>query len=105
MSKEMQEMMFLEISQSEFCNLLAKEGDTIKEICDCMCDMCAAKTEYFVNPGETAARLEDYSDRYAELMGKYELILLKERDFLDKFVDIYQKNYVKDEEESDNQVL
>lgn len=97
MSKEMQEMMFLEISQNEFYNLLTKEGDVIKEICDCMCNMCAAKTGLFTDVEESAARIDDYTERYVELMSRYNAILSKEKDFLDKFADIYKKNYEKNE--------
>lgn len=93
MSKEMQEMMFLEVSQNEFHNLLTKEGDMIKEICDCMCNMCAEKAGLFVNMDESAARIEEYTERYVELMSRYKVILDREKEFLDKFAEIYQKNY------------
>ena len=101
MSKEMQKMMFLELSQNEFCKLLSKEGDAIKEICDCMCDMCAAKTGLFTNMDESAARVEEYTERYVELMSRYKLILDKEKEFLDKFVDIYKKKYEENEGDSE----
>lgn len=101
MSKEMQEMMFLEISQNEFYNLLTKEGDTIKEICDCMCNMHVAKTGLFTNVEESAARVEEYTERYVEVMSRYKAILDKEKEFLDKFADIYKKNYMENEGDSE----
>lgn len=96
MSKEMMENMFLASSQAEFNELLLREGQVIKDLCNCMFDMADSKVGLFVDFEVSAARVEDFTERYVELMDDYKRILDREKAFLDKFAEIYRKNYGKE---------